>query len=462
MSISTSAISASNRSKPAGDSTDWTSIILLHATLCLMICLPSVALAAGTYVRSSSTTAMAALVLLGTIPGLALYLRGRVKIPLSATDFVVWFIVVLGMIGIVITISGGTEATGRSIGLSWMTGAKSGYEQVGYFASFVLRNLTLYYWLSRSRIALNYRLDRSVLIWILITTTLINFGSLGVAIREHTTLGSSTRLSDNVDYWMTINHVGQFGSFAFLVSLLSKSVPKIIRIGCGGLGLYILLLTQARMTIIATFVTVLILATVYLIIHRELWSKVLIFGFGTIFILAVTLPAMMPAIVEIPAIKKTIERSTDDDPTTGRGETFRAAWEHITTSPYYGHGWNSDGSRFEQGMLSLGVEVGVLGVFAYGILTLLAFGVAAKLLFNPDFAEHRHMGYALLVFLVFLLFRGIGERNHLFQTTTAGANGSFILLGYGYTVIHATSVARKVARQKESKLAGGQAILSSG
>ncbi|RYG22682.1 O-antigen ligase domain-containing protein [bacterium] len=288
----------------------------------------------------------------------------------------------------------------------------------------------LFTFLPRSRAALGLPFEKAVVFWGYVASFIVSFGGLVVGTLNGVTIGGSRRLGEfwGAKYlWIPANNAGLYAALLILFSIVGDFLPRWIRSAGCVLGAYILLITQSRMTMLALILTLLFIG--YLNSFRSARKKLKYAGFlATIAMLMV--PLWYGVLLKIGTFQRLAERTQKDDPTTGRLDTFVDAIDRIKESPFIGHGYMAERSRFENGYLSMAVESGLIGLLAYLLFVAVIVLRTWPMLFWDHDPRAKRIARILLVLTVFLTVRSLGERSHGFQVSDVLSNVWMLLAGY--------------------------------
>jgi hypothetical protein len=70
-------------------------------------------------------------------------------------------------------------------------------------------------------------------------------------------------------------------------------------------------------------------------------------------------------VLDLGPVESMLARTQRRDPTAGRIETVTNALDRLSGSPVLGFGYLSEGSRFENGLLSMALETGAFGTLGF-------------------------------------------------------------------------------------------------
>ncbi len=252
---------------------------------------------------------------------------------------------------------------------------------------------------------------------IVVFLTIAKYGSSGFSVFK-TTRGA-------FDDWLHPNNAAIYGGVLILTSMLSNHLNAIVRWFLSGAGLYVILMTQSRGALVATFLAAIVLFALDFYRNPRRYTFIAIGG-G----FAVVLTGLLfgQSIMQIGAVENMIERTQRTDPTAGRIEAFNRAIDLWQDSPLFGYGFQAP-VQVDNVIASFLLQIGLVGV----LLNILFLGLILYRALQAYFRRPTHeifdAGRTVLVFGVFIMLRSLVEFAHIFQITDLFANAFCILAG---------------------------------
>ena len=340
---------------------------------------------------------------------------GTVRRPLLTIDILLFLVTISGTLG-------GNIIDDGSISIS-----------IAYALILGIRNYVLFILVPRSKIANEVDLVSMVLSWWIASTVIIDIGSLIFAGMHNMLLPSSHRLHGTGQGWLHANHIANYSSCSVLGCCLYKKTNPVVKMSIIAVGLYVLVLTQGRTSLIALPVALLLYFVLKNITKaRRIIAFIILFALTGIS--AGTL--IFASIKEQPAyVRLTNGLSNEgDSAASGRLVNTRAALELVSASPVFGLGYRA--FAYENGLISLTVEVGFIGILLYCIFVFSIFFRALNIVFKSTDEYLVNVANIIIVITVFIFVRSLGERINLSMISDPITSVWFILSGYMLTSTH--------------------------
>lgn len=405
-------------------------IILEHLAAALLMAGPAIGLALGIKLTQDAQTrfALQLISLILAVPlGYYLYIQSRKRTQaLSPLDLVFYSILIAGIPMAIMNMLNPADPNDAKVGASRLVSVASfeARSQLLFVMLLLLRALVLYQWTPRSGISsLRDSLNR-MMGWTLAACTTLNLLSLQFAFSTGIGLSSVRRLGEDDRSYMSMNTAS---GFATLAAALAITLPLKwwIRYPALLLGIYITLLTQSRGALAGLIFTMVLTGALALWQTDARRRAMILAWIGGLVVLS---GALIPAASQIGPVQRMIARTQAADPTTGRVSILSEALDLVTENPVLGVGWSSPGTRFENGPLSLAVEIGVPATFFTYALVFWTMFYAFRMIRSPD-PDTAYVGKICAIMLTFLFLRGLTERMHIFQLSNSLSNLWLFLTG---------------------------------
>lgn len=432
-------------------SSNRTGTFILHGVLAVLFGGIALAFCGTAWMGLNSTQtqqmAMFACLILAFVCGMPLWFFGGWRPSLLLLDAIVLLILLAGVPGMLLT----SEEIKTTIGASLMEAASSPTTRLAFLIALLARTYLLYFQMPRSLPAIEGKFENMVMGWLYVTVTGITMGSVYISTVSRVSFSTAIRLGADLSIWINMNSTALYACMCILLGLFIRFIPLVIRIAVAGLGTYVLVLTQSRMTMLALVGTV---AFYLALTTYRRWFRSLLFGLTALAILIPLTPVVLPEIIELRPVRNIMRRNARTDPTTGRLETIDAALERVSHSPLIGFGYQSAGSRFENGLLSMAMEGGFLQVGLYLIFTAMIVLRAIEMLRWKHDPRAQNLAQLVLCLTVFMFIRSIGERNHAFQVTNIVPNAWMLLSSY--LVVYRVVLARETQTETNFDVVNAQ------
>lgn len=322
--------------------------------------------------------------------------------------------------------------------------SETSFTGVMFFGVLVIRNYVCFIALPRSSCIYNSRFENAVIGWLLASSTLVMLGSLRAASLANISLQSATRLNGEGNNWLNANASGVYTATGVLAAVMAGFLPMWVRVPAVCLGVYVMLLTQSRASMLALLAAVLVNL---LLLCRRKRFQLMLAGVLVGVVISLVLPTMAGRLRGVGQIKALLQRTEQSmDPWSGRLGIIRLAAARFEVSPIFGYGYMSNQSRFENGYLSLALETGLVGFTAAAGLFALVIARAKKLFQQQQYPQLHDLARYTIALSVFILTHAIGERTHLFQVAFTASNAWAVLAGL--VVVHTSRGRRRQAAQR--------------
>lgn len=230
------------------------------------------------------------------------------------------------------------------------------------------------------------------------------------------------------------NLLGSNCAAALLILILNKSIALPVRVVLAIPAAWVLLETGSRSALGAVAGTAILL--VVIVSLRSSLTKTVV-GLVLVLLSALTIgywgPAFVGGLSKLPGGQRIIDRTLSADPTAGRLSRVEERLEMLQSSPAIGFGYKAPDTYMENGIVSLALETGTLGVVLYLCLWLSILNFAWRLL-RARGGDLPLAGRALIGTSLLLMLRTIGERSHILQISEPIPNLWWSLAGISYLV----------------------------
>jgi hypothetical protein len=237
-------------------------------------------------------------------------------------------------------------------------------------------------------------------------------------------LESHVRLTGEGNDWINANTTGLIAAFGVVLaanSLLSRFWKTLLVVP----SIYVLILTQSRTSMAAMLAA---LAATAALTFRNSGRLVRIVMVAACLLAALSLPMFMDLASDVPQLESAFRRTSADSSLKLREEKARDAWVRIIESPVVGYGFLAEDSRFENGGLTLAIEIGLVGLLLCAAWTGVLVMEAWRLHRSTDVFDRRR-GAVLIALTVFLLVHSFGERTHPLQLASLPSNAWLAFAG---------------------------------
>jgi len=295
-----------------------------------------------------------------------------------------------------------------------------------------LRNYICFAGIPQSRIAATRPAERAILWWFLGVVVVVVVGALSTANRIGISLNSAARLTGEGNAWLNANTTGLYCAYGVVVCAMASFVPWWIRLSVAAPALYCIILTQSRTSFAAAIVAFGVNLVIVYARRKLLGIGVAVCGVCALFLWQNSLLSLIDS---VPHFVSSLNVAQDFSGTANtRVETVQHGLETWSQAPIFGFGYGGDGSRLENGYLSLACETGGVGLSLYLCFVALMLRQARRLLKTPQNTRSYSLGRYLLCTTVFVLVHALGERTHGFQIASPVSNSWAMLCSLAFTV----------------------------
>lgn len=249
-------------------------------------------------------------------------------------------------------------------------------------------------------------------------------------------LGGARFVGESVG-WLNANMVGLVASSTIVVAATATELSWPVRLAPAAISALALAMAESRASL-AAVVGSLALGGVL----RTAWggraSKLRAAGFGVLGVLGVGL--LLGPLAGTDRAQSLASRSLLGPvvdvaaASSGRSVIWAEAWHEFLRSPVFGHGIGAPASRFENGPLSVLVEVGTFGAVAMIWFYCVVVARAVRQLRAGAASKEASLPLLTMCLVAFQLIHSLGERTHAFQIASPLSNLFLLLVGHLFLV----------------------------
>jgi O-antigen ligase len=296
---------------------------------------------------------------------------------------------------------------------------------LGYLLVLFLRIVTVFVTLPKLMETLKTPPSEILLLWLIVSCFIVSAGTNLFYLANGYHILRSTRGA--FPNWIHPNNAAIYGGLLIVLPLIKEKLSPYLRPFIILTGLYTVLVTQSRGTLVAAIGCILLIMFLKFAEDPQKYSlrafMVLVGGALTAIIFGSVIP-------DIPVIKNMLDRTTETkDPTAGRLLIFERLIEVWRDSPVIGYGFRSGG--MDNGFVSIAFQTGLVGLAIY-----LAFWAAILVrsfyLYRHGSKVGRSLARFIFVTATFLFLRAFIENTHLLQLTDVVSNAFCIASGLAF------------------------------